>query len=80
MSLCLEFDRWRNPVSDVEERIYGDGGEIQLACWYMCEWCGEMYLNLGALGYCHYLGDSIRGDMEEYWDLTGFRQSFESGK
>ena len=71
-SLCLEFPRWRYPVSDIEERIYGDCGEIGLASWFMCEWCGEMFLNLDALGYCHYLGGNIREDLEEYWDLTGF--------
>lgn len=77
-SLCLEFDRQRHPRSEVEENIYGDGGEIQMAHWYMCEQCGEKYLNLHELGYCHRLGESMRDDMEEYWELTGFMSSSET--
>jgi len=76
---CLEFDRWRYSVSEVEENIYGNGGEIRLASWYMCEQCGEMYLNLTALGYCHWLGGSMRDDIKEYWELTGFVPSLETG-
>lgn len=68
---CLEFDRFRDPLTDIEERICGD--EVYLASWYMCEWCGEMFLNLGAVGYCHYLGDSMKETMEDYWDLTEFK-------
>ncbi len=70
-ALCVEFDRYRSPVSDVEERICGD--EVGLASWFMCEWCGEMYYNLEALGYCMYLGDSMKENLENYWDLTGFK-------
>ena len=77
-SLTVEFDRWRHPVSDVEYNIYGDGGEIQIAPWFMCEWCGEMFLNLRALGYCHWLGSSIKKSMAEYWELTGFIPSLET--
>ena len=68
---CVEFPRYRSPMSDIEEKIWGD--EVGLASWYMCEWCGEMYLNLAELGYCMYLGDSMRENIEEYWDLTGFK-------
>ena len=66
----LEFDRYREPYNDIEERIFGD--EVYLAPWYMCEWCGEMFFNLEVLGYCHFLGDSMKECMEEYWKLTGF--------
>lgn len=67
---CVEFPRVRYAATDIEERIYGD--TVVLASWYMCEWCGEMYFNLEALGYCHWLGDSIKENLEEYWELTGF--------
>jgi len=69
-SLCTEFIRIRSPYNDIEERIWGD--EVQMASWYMCEWCSEIYFNLEALGYCHMLGGSIKEDLEDYWDLTGF--------
>jgi len=70
-SVCARFDRYRSPLNDIEERICGD--EICLASKYMCEWCGEMYFNLDAIGYCHWLGDSIPDSMEEYWHLSGFK-------
>ena len=68
-SVCTEFYRWRNPISDIEYRIYGDGGEIGMASWYMCEWCSEMYFNFDELGYCHYLGDSMVETLEEYKEM-----------
>jgi len=67
---CVEFDRYRGPITDIEERICGD--EIELASWFMCEECGEIFLTLAELGYCHYLGGKIREDLEDYWDMTGF--------
>jgi len=68
---CVKFLRSRAPRSDIEERIHGD--EVPLAPWYMCQWCGEMYLTLEELGYCHGLGDSMVETMQEYWDMTGFK-------
>lgn len=67
---CVEFDRYRAPVTDVEERIRGD--EVNLASWFMCENCGEIYFNLSVLGYCMFLGDSMIGNLEDYWEITGF--------
>ena len=69
--ICLEFARYRLARSDVEERIRGD--EVKLASWVMCEWCGEMFFNLTALGYCINLGDSMKETLEDYWELTGFK-------
>lgn len=69
----LKFQRARDPRTDIEECIWGD--EVYMAPWHMCEWCGEIFLNLDALGYCHNLGDSIKEDLEDYWDLTGFTPS-----
>jgi len=69
-SQCVEFDRYRSPYSDIEERIWGD--EVGLASWYMCEKCGEIYLNLSSIGYCIMLGNNIKEDLEDYWDITGF--------
>ena len=69
--ICIKFPRRRASRSDVEERIRGD--EVTLASWYMCEWCGEMFFNLTALGYCINLGDSMKETLEDYWELTGFK-------
>lgn len=74
---CVVFDRYRPPVSDIEERICGD--EVELASWFMCEWCGEMYFNLESLGYCIFLGDSMKENLQEYWDMTGFKPKNKTG-
>ena len=61
---CLKFKRYRSPVSDIEEKICGD--EVQMAPWYMCEKCGEQYMNLEALGYCLDISENMLGLLEEY--------------
>jgi len=66
----IEFGRYRQPISDIEERICGD--EIKMASWFMCEGCGEIFLNLADLGYCHHLGCDVGEDLKEYWCMTGF--------
>lgn len=68
---CVEFARARPPISDIEERIWGD--EVGLASRFMCEWCGEMYFNFESLGYCIILGDSMKELLKDYWDITGFK-------
>ena len=68
---CLQFECFRNPYDDIEERIWGT--EVQTADKYMCEKCGEIFLNLEAVGYCINLGDDMKDLLEDYWDLTGFQ-------
>ena len=68
--LCLRFLRYRSPLTDIEERICGD--EVELAPAYLCESCGEVYLNLSDIGYCYWMGDDLRENLREYWELTGF--------
>lgn len=67
---CLKFDRTRSPYTEVEERIMGD--EILISPLFMCETCGEIYLNLQDIGYCLNLGDDMRSCLKEYHELTGF--------
>jgi hypothetical protein len=69
-SSCVELKRARHALTEVEEDICGY--EVPLASWWLCEWCGEMYLNLSELGYCYYAGDDLREDLKEYWEMTGF--------
>jgi len=68
---CVEFGRVRAARSDIEERIHGD--EVKLSSWFMCESCGEIFLNLEAIGYCINLSDDMREELREYWTLTGFK-------
>ena len=68
---CLKFERFRCSNNVIEERIYGS--EKRLADWYLCVACGEIYLNLNAVGYCYLLGEDLNEQLKEYWDITGFR-------
>lgn len=68
----LVFDRVRSPAYEIEERIYGD--EVPLATWYMCEPCGEIYLNLEDAGFCLNIEDNMRDNLREYHELTGFKR------
>ena len=67
---CLQFECFRDPYNDIEERIWGT--EVQTADKYMCEKCGEIFLNLEAVGYCINLGDDMNDLLKEYWELTDF--------
>jgi len=69
-NICLKFDCFREPNCDYEESRFGD--EVPMAYKYMCESCGEIFLNLADLGYCITLGDNMRDLLMDYWDLTGF--------
>lgn len=68
-TICIELQRYRDVLTDIEESI--EGSEVPLASWYLCEWCGEMYFNFEALGYCYWAGDDLREYLRDYWDLTG---------
>lgn len=68
---CLRFVRFRAPEHEIEERIYGEGGEIAIAPWWMCSWCGEQYLNLVAYGYCVDPEDNMHDLLDEHRELHG---------
>ena len=68
---CVEFEKYREAKTDIEERIYGS--EIKGESWFLCEKCGEIYFNLDALGYCYFMGDNINENLKDYWKLTGFK-------
>ena len=70
--ICVKFTRYREISSDIEERIYGD--DFPLAPYYMCEKCGEIYLNLSVLGFCLNIEESMTEALKNYWDLMGFKK------
>jgi hypothetical protein len=35
----------------------------------MCEECGEIFLNLDALGYCLFIGDHMQGLLKDYQEM-----------
>ena len=70
---CLEFERSRYAKTEIEYRIYGDDNEIGLAPWWMCEKCGEIFLNLESLGYCLDIAEPMSQALNEYREMTGFK-------
>ena len=63
------FRAWRTPHDDIEERIYGEDGEVPRADFYMCEECVGLYWSITDLGFCIEL---VRGEpMRELAKLTG---------
>ena len=74
-SLCVEFERFRLPISEVEERIVGgeDVG-VPLASYLMCEKCGEIFMNLDYLGYCIDITENMNDYLERYHEFTGFKK------
>lgn len=67
---CKAFPRWRYPNSDsIEERIYGDGGEVPMPTWYLCDRCAGLYESLDSLGFCGLLGQDLRKTCCEYAEM-----------
>ena len=69
-AIVTRFDRVRYPLTNVEERIYGEGMDVPLAPWWMCEQCSDLYFSLTELGYCIWLGSSMLELVREYATLT----------
>jgi hypothetical protein len=67
---CAEIRRWR-PVhdhnsSEIEIRIYGEGGEAPIASWYLCDRCAGLFESLDGLGFCDLIGQDLREVAKEY--------------
>ena len=71
-SFCLQFDRFQYPQDEIKIKIFGEDYEIHLAPWFMCEHCGEIFLNLTDIGYCLEINGNMNKDLAEYHKLTGF--------
>lgn len=65
----LEFCRGRAPLSEVEEKIYGEDEMIDIASYYMCETCSDLYSSLDELGYCVSPTDNMHDLVIEYQEL-----------
>ena len=51
MATCTEFKRYRFYKTDVENKIFGDDGEIWLASMWLCERCSDLYFSFAEVGY-----------------------------
>jgi len=73
-SECLKFIRTREPRTDLEIKIYGDGEDsITLAPWYMCSACGEQFLNLNEYGYCIDIAENMFDLLKEHREINGIK-------
>lgn len=67
----LIFSRYRHAKEGVEEKIHSDN-PIEIAPWFHCSRCAEIFLSLEALGYCVAPEDDMEESLREYWKMTGF--------
>lgn len=67
-SEVVRFERFRHPAyGSIEEKIVGEGNEIYMADWFMCEECGGLYMALSELKFCFDFGrDDMRDLAKEY--------------
>ena len=82
-SPCLEHPMMRYPYTDMEARFNGalnvedalcDEPLIPCASHFHCERCGEIWLNLQAVGYnCLSPGENMEDALKEYHAMTGFK-------
>ena len=70
-NLCLQFVRFRDPKSDIEERICGT--EVPMSPLHMCEKCGDQFMNLDALGFCVNPEENMFDLLKEYRENYGSR-------
>lgn len=69
---CLRFQRVRAPCTEIESRIMGE--EIAMSPMFLCENCGEHYLNLSEVGYCIAPNENVLDLLREYQRMTGFKK------
>jgi hypothetical protein len=81
-SLCIRHPRHRYPYDSIEsqikcgcdiEGVFCDPPSIRIADYFQCERCGEIWLNLQALGFeCLSPNEDMEESLAEYHELTGF--------
>ena len=63
----LQFRRFRTWADDIEYRIHGDW--VDLAPWWHCETCGDLYLSLAELDFCVDPSENMHELLAEYHSL-----------
>jgi len=63
---CGMISRYRIADHWIEEKIYGEFGEIPIAPHYMCEECAGLYFALDDLGFCASLYENQHKLITEY--------------
>ncbi len=65
-TVVLAFPRYKDPDTDIELDIYGEGGEIPRATKYMCESCADLFFSLEDLKFCGQPWEDQRELVKEY--------------
>ena len=61
--------RCSRPVrTEIEERIYGDAGYIEIADKFLCEECADLYFNLYELGFTCIAPDEDMRDLVKLYN------------
>lgn len=64
---AYRITRWREAREGVEERIWGECGEVYMADWYFCPVCASIYHALERINVCFDLGaDDLREILAEF--------------
>ena len=63
--MALPIERWRDPIWDVEHRIYL-ADHIYIATWYFCETCAGLYWAIDERGMCVSIEEPIADQIREY--------------
>lgn len=67
---AVEIPRYRYAQSEFEMNFYGEGCEIDMASWWMCEDCGGLMLSLLEHGYALSIDDDMRVLAKEHAALV----------
>jgi hypothetical protein len=69
-SFVVRIDIFKVPEHEIEINIYGEDGEVPRAARYLCERCGEIYLNLVEVGFeCIWVEDNMQELLKEYQEI-----------
>jgi len=65
--MAAHFFRFRHPKTEIEEKIFGEGGEIPMATWFMCQDCYTIFKAFDKLDVCIDLGnDNVHDCLAEF--------------
>lgn len=62
----VELERYRPARCDIEERIYGEGIDVPMASWILCEECGGLFMAIHDLDICWIAGTNIKDDIRDW--------------
>lgn len=73
-AIVVKVTRIKIADTEIEERIFGEGGEIGLAPHYLCEKDADIFFSLDELGFCITPYDNMSEHLSQYAELYGKKQ------